>query len=188
MARRVTTKDKWKAKAWYTILAPKEFGEVEIGETPASEAKEVVGRTVEVAANELAKGKGLNHVKLILEIENVAGTNAKTRIAGYEVVRSYIRSIVRRRRKRIDLVKDFTFDKRKLRVKLIAMAIGKCYMKQEKDMRHAMEEVLDASVKGKTVEEFIASALNREIQDAIKEKTKKVFPIGNIEIRKIQFL
>lgn len=188
MARRVTTKDKWKAKSWYTILAPKEFGEHEVGETPAEDANAVVGRTIEVAANDVAKGKGLNHVKLILEIEKVAGTTAKTKLAGYEVVRSYIRSIVRRRRKRIDLVKNVKIGDQKLRVKLITIAIGKCYAQQERDIRRNMEEALEESMKGKTVEEFVSAALNRELQDAIKEKTKKIFPIASVEMRKLEFL
>ena len=29
--RRSTTKDKWKEKSWYTIVAPSYFGEKEIG-------------------------------------------------------------------------------------------------------------------------------------------------------------
>ena len=188
MARRVTTKDKWKAKSWYTILAPKEFGEAEVGETPAADANDVVGRTVAVAANELVRGRGLNHVKLLFEIKNVAGTTAKTKLAGYEVVRSYIRSIVSRRRKRIDLVKNVTISGEKLRVKLITMVLGKCYMKQEKDIRNVMEKVLDESLKGKELSEFMTAVLNREIQDAIKEKSKKIFPISTVEIRKIDFL
>lgn len=188
MARRVTTQDKWKAKSWYAILAPKQFGEVEIGETPAAEAGEVVGRTVEVAANEIAKGKGLNHVKLLLEIEKVAGKTAKTKLAGYEVIRSYIRSIVRRRRKRIDLVKNVKVGDTRFRVKILVMALGKCYAQQERDIRTAMETVLDESLKGKTAEEFLGAVLDREIQEAIKEKTKKVFPVTSVEIRKIEFL
>ncbi len=186
MARRITTKDKWKAKTWYTIVAPKDFGETPVGETPASDPKMVVGRRVEVAANDVASGKGLNHVKLIFEVEKVVGTTAHTRLVGYEVVRSYIRSIVRRRRKRIDLVKDLKIGGRKLRVKLITMTAGKCYATQERDIRKVLEESLKSPAK--TVEEFMASVLSRELQGSMKEKAKKVFPITNVEIRRIEFL
>jgi small subunit ribosomal protein S3Ae len=188
MARRMTTKDKWKAKSWYTVVSPKEFGEKEVGETPAAEASEVVGRRVDVSASEIATGQRLSQVKLVLEVEKVAGSVAKTRLAGYEVARSYIRSLVRRRRRRIDLIKDYTLDGQKVRVKAITMALGKCYSSQERDIRRIMGEVLDESVKGKDVTALVQSALNREVQDAIKEKARKVFPVAGVEIRRIEFL
>jgi small subunit ribosomal protein S3Ae len=188
MARRVTTKDKWKQKSWYTILAPKEFGEKEVGETPANESKDVVGRRIGVPANEVTTGKRLNHVKLTFEVESVNGKNAKTKLTNYEVVRSFIRSIVRRRRKRVDFVKDYEVEGRKIRVKAIAMTAGKCYATQLKNIRQTMREIIDESVQSKSINDIITSTLNREIQDEIKEKAKKVFPISSVEIRKIEIL
>ena len=44
-------KDKWKAKEWYKVHAPRMFNEVEIGETPAIDVDTLYGRTVEVTVN-----------------------------------------------------------------------------------------------------------------------------------------
>lgn len=188
MARRVTAKDKWKSKTWFDIISPKEFGEKELGETPANEADEVIGRSIQVSGSEVAEGKRLNHVKLTFEISDVTGNKARTKLIGYDVIRSFIRSIVRRRRKRIDFVKNYELEGRKVRMKALAMTAGKCYANQEKNIRKTLEATLDEMVHGKTIGEVITMVLNREIQDAIKERTKKVFPISSIEIRKIDFL
>ena len=40
-------KDKWKAKEWYKIHAPRMFNEAEIGETPSADPEYVIGRTAE---------------------------------------------------------------------------------------------------------------------------------------------
>lgn len=188
MARRVTAKDKWKSKTWFDIISPKEFGEKEVGETPANEADDVIGRSIQVSASEVAEGKRLNHVKLTFEVSDISGNKAKTKLIGYEVIRSFIRSIVRRRRKRIDFIKNYELEGRKIRMKALAMTAGKCYANQEKNIREAIEATLDEMVQGKTVGEVITMVLNREIQDAIRSRTKKVFPMSSIEIRKIDFL
>ena len=154
MARRVTTKDKWKTKTWYDVVSPKEFGEVVVGETPASDSKSVVGRRVEVAGNELASGPRLNQVKLILEVEGVAGNTAKTKLVGYELANGYVRSIVRRRRKRVDLVKTVVVENKKLRIKAITMTLGKSYRTQEKEIQKIMDELITKNAESKTADEM----------------------------------
>ena len=188
MARRVTTKDKWKSKVWYGIVSPPAFGEKNVGETPANDAKEVIGRRIEVTANEVVSGPKLNQFKLIFEIDGVAGTTAKTKLAGYEMIRSFLRSLVRRRRKRIDFIKNFDLDGQKVRIKVIVMTAGKCYTPQKRDIRKIIDEVVTKNVHGKTVEEVVSSAINREIQNEARERARKVFPIVSVEVRMIQFL
>lgn len=188
MARRVTTKDKWKSKTWYELVSPKEFGEIVVGETPASEPNDVIGRRVEVAGNELVSGPRLNQVKLMLEVEGVVGNVAKTKLAGYKLANGYIRSIVRRRRKRVDLVKTLTIDDKKIRIKVITMTLGKSYRNQQKAIQGVMDEIITKNVEGKTLDELIKSILSREIQNEIRAVAKKIFPVAIVEIRRVDFI
>jgi len=187
MARRVTSRDRWKAKSWYTILAPEEFGDKEVGETPAAGSEEVVGRRVEVTARDIATGQRLNQVKLVLEVESVAGDKARTKLAGYEISRSYLRSLIRRRRRRIDLVKDVEVGGRALRVKMVVMALKGCHANHGKDIRKALGEMLEAAAEDAELGSFIQSLLDRELQEAMRDKVKKVFPVAAVEVRKIDF-
>ena len=187
MAVRRPAKDKWKSKVWYEIVAPPEFGEVVVGETPASDPNLVVGRRVEVFANDLTGNIRQSHMKLLLEVNNVAGKTAKTHVIGYEIARSYLRSIVRRRRRKIELIQDFeTKDGKKVRIKAVAITVRKCHTSQARDIRKAMKEVLENRVKELTYEELLKNVLDYKLQNEMREKAKKIYPIANMEIRKIE--
>ena len=189
MARRTTTKDKWKAKTWFEITSPKDFGEKLVGETPANEASNVIGRTIKVMASEVASGPRLNQVKLLFEVENVSGKTAQTKLAGYEMARSLIRSIVRRKRTKIELIKDYTTtDNQKIRIKIVAMTVGNCYSSHEKDIRRNMEATLDTLVEGKNAVDLIKEVLTHTVQNKLKENARKIFPVAILEIRKIDFI
>ena len=60
---------KKKAKEWYVIVAPKVFGEIEVGETLADDPAKLLGRTVELTLDELT-GHMIrsSHTKLLLQI------------------------------------------------------------------------------------------------------------------------
>ncbi len=189
MARRATTKDKWKAKTWYEIISPKDFGEKKVGETPATDANNVVGRLIKVLASEVASGPRLNQVKLLFEIETVSGKTAQTKLAGYEMARSLIRSIVRRKRTKIELIKDYTTsDNQKIRIKIVAMTVGNCYSSHEKDIRRNMEASLDTLVEGKNTVDLIKEVLAHTIQNKLKENARKIYPVAILEIRKVDFV
>ncbi|MEM2336816.1 MAG: 30S ribosomal protein S3ae, partial [Candidatus Bathyarchaeia archaeon] len=40
-------RDKWRSKAWYTVVAPPYFGNVELGAIPADEPEKLIGRVME---------------------------------------------------------------------------------------------------------------------------------------------
>lgn len=52
-ARRRRVRDTWKDKQWYKITTPKEFGESEIGTTPARDPNLLLRRKVEATMREL---------------------------------------------------------------------------------------------------------------------------------------
>ena len=47
--KRKKTVDKWKKKKWFKIIAPKQFNEVVLGETPAEKETQVINRVVEAS-------------------------------------------------------------------------------------------------------------------------------------------
>ncbi len=189
MAVRRPSKDKWKSKIWYEILAPPELGEKTVGETPASDPELVNGRRVEVFASDLTGSMKQSHMKILLEINHVAGKTAKTKIVGYELARSYLRSIVRRRRRKIEYIGDYeTKDGVKVRVKMVGVTARKCHTSQASDIRKIMKEVLDSKVPEMTFEELLKNALEYKLQSEIRSRANKVYPMANVEVRKIDVL
>jgi len=189
MAARRPARDKWKSKVWYEIIAPPEFGEKVIGETPASDPDLVVGRRVEVYANDLTGNIRQSNMKLLLEIFQVVGKTAKTRVIGYELSRSYLRSIVRRRRRKIELIRDFqTKDGKKVRIKAVAVTVRKCHTSQARDIRKKMGEILENRVGEMEFEELVRSIIEYRLQQEMREAAQKIYPIANMEIRKVELL
>ncbi|MBQ7405921.1 MAG: 30S ribosomal protein S3ae, partial [Candidatus Methanomethylophilaceae archaeon] len=61
-------KDKWKAKEWYKVHAPRMFNEAEIGETPSADPEYVLGRTAEVTVQDLTGDFSKMHIKLKFKV------------------------------------------------------------------------------------------------------------------------
>ena len=101
-----TVKDKWRSKHWYKVRAPGLFQHVELGETVATEAEQLVGRTLEATLPELSGSgdSGKAHVKLRFRIERVSGEGiAEARFVGHDLTSDYVRRLARRKRSKIDL-------------------------------------------------------------------------------------
>ncbi len=187
--RRLTSRDKWKAKVWYRIIADEAFKNFELGETPAAEPSLVVGRRVEALAGEIFNNPRLNHIKLIFEVKNVSGNDAHAEVIGYELLRAYLGSIVRRGRKKIELIKDFeTKDGKKVRVKAVCITAGRAHTSQAEAIRKIMAEVLAEEVPKRDFVQLIKDAVAYVLQSIMAEKAKKVYPIANMEIRKIELV
>ena len=83
------------AKRWYTVLAPEQFDRAELGETPAAEPEQAIGRTIETTLGDIAED-GENNIKLTFKINDVGSDSAYTEFARHELTRDYKRSLVRR--------------------------------------------------------------------------------------------
>ena len=105
VARKV--KDKWKAKEWYKIHAPKMFNEAEIGDTPSVDPEFVIGRTVEVTVQDLTGDFSKMHIKLKFKVNVTEGMDAKTVFVGHDLTSDYVRRLTRRRKTKTDHVVDF---------------------------------------------------------------------------------
>ena len=99
-----------------------------------------------------------------------------------------MRSIVRRRRKKIEWIHDYELSDGKVRIKIIAVTARVCYRSQMLDIRNKMSEELDNLTKNKTKDELVKELLERKLQEHIKEVLQKIFPIANVEVRKLEIL
>ena len=101
-------KDKWKAKEWYSLHAPRMFNETEIGETPSGDPESLYGRTAEVTVQELTGDYSKMHIKLKFKVTDVDGSVAKTSFVGHSLTSEYIRRLTRRKKTKTDHVVDIT--------------------------------------------------------------------------------
>jgi small subunit ribosomal protein S3Ae len=180
---------KGKLKKWFVIIAPKYFGEKEIGTTLASEESSLIGRRIEVSPVELTNDMSKYYMKLIFKITKVEGEKAFTEFDGSECMRDYISRMVLHKVRRIDVIQDLvTKDGKKIRVKSLAIARKKMTSSIEKVVRKEIEKMMKEIVENSLLEEFVKKILSDEIKNKILKEIKKIYPLRNFEIRKTEML
>jgi small subunit ribosomal protein S3Ae len=182
-------KKKAKVKETYTIISPKVFGEKEIGVTFASEPKQLIGREVILSALELVENVNKYYLKILFKINRVEGNKAFTEFHGTECLQDYISRMVVRKVRRIDTVQDLlTKDKIKLRIKTICVLSRKAKSSVQASISKKIKEVIKQEVESKNLEDFVKSLISDEIKTKILVEARKIYPIKNFEIRKVEVL
>lgn len=182
-------KKKARAKEWFTILAPRVFGEKEIGVTLASDPKNLLGRELTLSALELVDNMNKYYLKLSFKIVKVEGKKAFTEFHGSECMQDYIARMVVRRVRRIDTVQDvLTKDKVKLRVKSICVISRRAKSSVEKSLSNKIKEIIESEISSKTLEDFVKNLISDEIKNKIVQEARKIYPIRNFEIRKVEVI
>ena len=186
-ARKV--KDKWKAKEWYKVHAPKMFNEAEIGDTPSAEPEYVIGRTVEVTVQDLTGDFSKMHIKLKFKVSETEGTDAKTVFIGHDLTSDYVRRLTRRRKTKTDHVVDFyTKDGFKYRIKTMSIADRRIQSSQEEGMRAIITQTLTEMGKEMTLSEIVKAIISGNLSRDLAKACHVVIPIKRIEVRKSEVL
>jgi len=182
-------KDKWKLKKWFTIVAPKIFGEVVLGSTPAYDVSQTIGRKVETTLYDLTGDYNLVYVHLYFKIIGAEGDKLITRFAGHELSRDYIRSLVRRKSSKINAIIDVTTkDGYTLRVKGLALTTYKAHASQKTAIRKIIWDVVSKRASESTFEEFVQDIIFGKMSNDIFELAKKIYPLRKVEIEKTKLL
>ena len=183
------TRDKWREKVWYQILAPYYFEEKDIGSTPASNPDLLVGRTVQPTLYDITGNFDQVHVKLKFKILEVAGQQAKTVFHGHEWSSDYLRGLVRRGTSRIDWIGPIlTKDDYLMRISVIVFTQTRVKTSQEHSVRKEIEKVIRAHAKKHVFDELVQKVVLGELAAEVHEEVKKIIPIRECEIRKSKVL
>ncbi len=183
------TRDKWREKVWYQILAPDYFDNKEIGLTPASNPELLLGRTVQPTLYDLTGNFDQIHVKLKFKIVDIVGQQAKTVFHGHEWSSDYLRGLIRRGTSRIDWIGPIlTKDDYLMRISVIVFTTTRAKTSQERAVRKAVETVIRAHAKKHTFDELVQKVVLGELAQEVREQVKTIIPIRQCEIRKSKVL
>ncbi|MHA1958889.1 MAG: 30S ribosomal protein S3ae [Candidatus Thorarchaeota archaeon] len=183
------TRDKWREKVWYQILAPSYFDEKAIGDTPASDPELLVGRTAQPTLYDITGDFEQIHVKLRFKILEISGQQAKTVFHGHEWSSDYLRGLVKRGTSRIDWIGPIlTKDDYLMRVSVIVFTESRAKTSQEHAVRKGIEKVIVAHAKKHTFDELVQKVILGELASEVHEDVKKIIPIRECEIRKSKVL
>ncbi len=183
-------KDKWKAKRWYSIRAPRNPWSFKvIGETLAEEEDMLVGRPFEVMQNELDGDFTKMHVKIKFRIKEVVGNDALTEFVGHDVMKDYVRRQVRRDRGKIDDTIDVvTDDGFFIRIKPFIVTRSRAKGSQKQEIRSvARNEVIKFCAKSTWIA-VQNSLLDGSLEESVTKAVSKVQPVRAVFFRRSQLI
>ena len=182
-------RDKWRGKAWYMVVAPPFFGNVELGSLPAEEPEQLIGRVVEATLYDITSDFSHQYLKMFFQINEIDGKTAHTLFKGHEYSRDYLRSLVRRRTTKVDgLFNLTTKDGYKLRVAVSALTLSRIKTSQEKLIRTMMDETAKEKAAALTLDQFVQEMVLGKIASDVYNKAKKVAPLRHVGIRKSKLI
>ena len=183
-------RDKWKAKRWFTIRAPRNPWSFRvIGETLAEESEQLIGRTYDIMQNELDGDFSKMHVKVVFRITESVGGDSLTEFVGHTVLKDHIRRQIRRHRGKIDDTVDVvTEDGYYVRFKPLLISRSRVKSSQKSAMRASARETILTMGASSTWIQLQKSLLDGTMEAAIKESVSKVTPVRTVMIRRSQLL
>ncbi len=188
-ARRRRVKDTWKDKQWYKIMTPKEFGDAEIGTTPARDSSMLLKRRVESSMRELSGDFSKQYIKLFFQIKDVAGETANTDFVGHQVTSDYVRSMIRRGTSRIDAIAPVTTqDNKKMKVHVLAITIKRAKSSQQKFIRETMERLVIEAAAERSFRDLVEDIVTGKLASTIYHEAKKIYPLKRVEIVKTRVI
>lgn len=182
-------KDRWKAKEWYKIYAPRMFNQAQLGETPSADANNLIGRTTEATVHDINGDFSKMHVKLRFRVQDVTGFDAHTVFIGQDLTSDYIRRLTRRKRTKTDHVIDVrTKDGYLIRVKPMSITEKRIQSSQEAALRSMMGEEMRKMGEEMSISEMVKAIIDGEMARRLGGVCKIIVPIKRVEIRKTEVL
>ena len=180
---------KGKGEQWYTIVAPKMFGEVEFGQTVSGNPESLIGRKISASLMELINDFHKYYVKFSFKVVTVDGTRVLTEFAGSEVMRDYISRMVTRWARRVDTIQDLTTkDGVRIRVKSIAIIPRRVKSSVKSAVRDEIRKTVAGEISEATLEDVIRGVISDSVKKHVLRNTQKIYPMRSFEIRKIDLL
>ena len=183
-------RDKWKAKRWYTIRAPRTPWSFRvIGETLAEDPSQLIGRNYEIIQNELDGDFSKMHVKVVFKVTDVLGNDAITEFVGHELLKDHVRRQVRRDRGKIDDTIDVvTEDGFYVRFKPLMISRARIKSSQKQQMRTIARDLILTTGATSTWFKLQAATLDGTLENKIKEAVSKIQPVRTVVIRRTQLI
>jgi len=179
----------WSKKVWIDIYAPVEiFNENKIGETPVykDNVENVTGRSIDLNLAFVLNNFKYQNYKVIFQINKISGLKAYTEVKEIILYSSYIRRITRKGASKIEdsfIVK--TSDGYEIRIKPLVITRFKAHRSQKTEIRKTYRKYLEEKASSLKYYELIEKVINYDLQNEIKPTLNKIFPVSNVEIRRI---
>lgn len=177
-----------KGKKWYTVVAPRVFNEVPIGETLTDNPDSLKGRVIKANYADLAREITKQHISCMLKISDVSDSTAHTELIGYQLSKPYLQRVMRRNSSKIEEVVDMKLKDKNVRIKTYAVTNYKTTNSQRRALRKAIEAEIYKALSNYDLDSLVPVLATNRIQINLSKKIRSIFPVRFFEIRKIDIL
>lgn len=183
MATTQTKKDK-KKKRWFTVVAPKEFSRVEIGEIYAFEIEDTLNRTLKLNLMTLTRDPKKQNIRVSVKITEAKGNQASTTFYSYELQPAYIKKLTKKAKNKIDDSFIVTSkDGIKFVIKPLLFTRAKTNHSLLTAIRNNTRETLKARFAEMTYSAIVETLLNFSLQKDLKSINNKIYPIQTAVVK-----
>ncbi|MBT3836141.1 hypothetical protein HOD05_04805 [Candidatus Woesearchaeota archaeon] len=178
---------KTKKKLWFKVVAPKLFGQKEIGESYLTSSDKGVGRTLKVNLRDLTGSPRDQNAHVSFEITKVDGALLRTKTIGYSVSPSHIKRVVRKNTNRLDDVFTLkTKDGKDIIVKTLCVTLNKVQRSTCSNLRSKLQELLTVELGRADFDAFIGNLVSGKMLGSLKRGLSKIHPLKGVTIRVLQ--
>ncbi|MEM2878791.1 MAG: 30S ribosomal protein S3ae [Candidatus Hadarchaeales archaeon] len=179
----------WRDKRWFEVVAPPIFAGRVIGETPAMDQSQLLGRIFETTLGDMIDDFSKSHIKLYFQITGMDGEKAVTSFAGHEMVKDYVRSIVRRRSSKIEeTINVTTKDGYRMKISAMVTTLRSIQSTRLTMIRNEMKAVIKSKAEERNLDEFALEVVLGKLSADIYKRCKVYCPIHKVEVFKSKVL
>lgn len=177
--------DKWKLKSWYSVISPKIFEEKKIGDIAGLDDGSIINRKIITNLGMITGQMPHGYTIVKFRINEIKGKTAYTKLIGHELLRSYLRTLARRRMSLIDdIVKMKTKDGVEVVVKYVIVTQNKVSASNKAVIRKAAKQLVAGKGSKEDFDSFMQLILFRKLSSQLYNKVKEILPIKRVEIIK----
>ncbi len=176
-------------KSWFKIMAPKLFGEGELGETYLGSVESAVGRTLRHNLKELTGNVKDQNAYLLFRIDKAAGTTLHTVPVGYELTASSVKRMVKKDTTRLDdYFTDISKDGKKVAVKSVLITSIKIQRSVGKALRKTLYETVHEDLSKNNYADFMVNLATGKIRTELRKRLAKIYPLKEAAIRSVTII
>ncbi|MBU1205017.1 MAG: hypothetical protein KKE93_03865 [Nanoarchaeota archaeon] len=173
-------------KKWYQILAPKEFNEALIGETPSLDPRLLIDKVVTVNMMNLTRDIKKQNIIMRFKVTGLKENKAQTEVIGYQIIHTFIKRIIRRGRDNLhDSFVCKTSDEKNVRLKPLIITVNKTKGVVINSLMKALRTNLTEYVRKITYKELVNELVSHKLQSNLKNPLRKIYPLRSFEIKEM---
>ena len=175
---------KLKKRQWFSIIAPKQFENVVLGETLVYEPQAMLGKTLSHNLMNLTSDPKKQNISICFKITEVQGDKGITSIIGYQISPSSVKRFVRKNSEKMDLSFSCeTADNVFVRIKPLVITKADVKGSVAAKMRNLITQFLIKAIKKMSYNDVLNDLISHKMQSAMRENFYKIYPLKVCEIR-----